>query len=335
MSVDQKVIQKTGRRETVLLEVENLRAYYITEQFGVAKEVKAVEGVSLSVEGSNFLAIVGESGCGKTTLARVLYGAVGSSLLVKEGRVCYRFGDQEYELSPTKNTLKDAWWKEISCIPQGSLSALNPVRRLRDIFYDLTTSHGVVFDEEKIKSHLEMVDLPPYVLRAYPFELSGGMRQRVVIALATFLNPAVIIADEPTSALDVVTQKNILQLLSDIQAALGSMIVFITHDISLIPGLANMMAVMYGGCIVEYGLTESVFTSPLHPYTRFLLSSMPVIGDKTERKPIPGSPVSLIDPPEGCRFYPRCSQGKDVCTELRPDLIEVDFQHWVACYLYR
>ena len=327
---------KVENQTEVRLEVVDLKAYYMTEQYGIVKEVKAVENVSINIEGSNFLAIVGESGCGKTTLARVLYGSVDTFLSIREGRVCYYFGDETYELSSTINTLKDVWWKRISYIPQGSLSALNPVRRLKDIFSDLAISHGIPFEEQKVKAHLEMVNLPSYVLHIYPFELSGGMRQRSVIALATFLNPDIIIADEPTSALDVVTQKEILQLLSSIQTTFKSTFIFITHDISLIPGLANMMAIMYGGCIVECGPIEAVFSKPLHPYTKFLLSSIPKIGDKTEKKSIPGNPVSLINPPPGCRFHPRCPYGREICTDSRPDLVDVDSQHHqVACWLYK
>ncbi|QPM69025.1 ABC transporter ATP-binding protein [Atribacter laminatus] len=216
------------------------------------------------------------------------------------------------------------------------MSSLNPVRRLKDIFSDLANSHGKTFDEQKVKDHLEMVNLPSHVLRIYPFELSGGMRQRCVIALATFLKPDVIIADEPTSALDVVTQRDILQLLSTIQNQSKSTFIFITHDISLVPGLSNMMAIMYGGCIIEFGSTESVFANPLHPYTKFLLSSIPKIGDKTEKKSIPGNPVSLINPPPGCRFCPRCPRGTEVCSDSRPELLNIDSQqHYVVCWLYR
>lgn len=327
---------KIEKQATVRIEVKDLKAYYTTEQYGIVKEVKAVEDVSINIEGSSFLAIVGESGCGKTTLARVLYGAVDSNLSIVEGKVCYYFGDVKYEVSPTNNLLKDVWWEKISYIPQGSLSALNPVRKLRDIFSDLATSHGIAFEEQKVKTHLETVNLPSYVLRMYPFELSGGMRQRCVIALATFLNPYVIIADEPTSALDVITQRDILELLGSIQTNFKSTFIFITHDISLVPGLANMMAIMYGGCIVEFGPTESVFQEPLHPYTKFLLSAIPMIGDKTEKKSIPGNPVSLTNPPPGCRFYPRCPLGREICAELRPNLFEVDScPRQVACWLYR
>ncbi|NSW76379.1 MAG: ABC transporter ATP-binding protein [Candidatus Atribacteria bacterium] len=327
-----------NQHTTVRVEVNNLKAYYLTEQQGVMKEVRAVEDVSFEIEGSKFLAIVGESGCGKTTLAKVLYGFVNSNLSIVEGRVCYSFGEEEYEVSPTNNSLKDVWWEKIAYVPQGSLSALNPVRKLKDIFLDLTRSHGMPFQEEKVKNHLKMVKLPPYVLRMYPFELSGGMRQRVVIALATFLHPSVIIADEPTSALDVVTQRDILRLLKSIQVDAKSTFIFITHDISLVPDLADVMAIMYGGCIVEYGPTEVIFSHPRHPYTQFLLSTVPTIGDRAEKRPIPGNPVSLIDPPQGCRFQPRCPYRESVCAEARPGLLEVETlsgKCWVACWLCR
>jgi len=323
------------KQEAVRIEVKDLKAYYTTEQYGIVKEVKAVEDVSINIEGSSFLSIVGESGCGKTTLARVLYGAVDSSLSIIEGKVCYYFGDVKYEVSPTNNMLKDVWWEKISYIPQGSLSALNPVRKLRDIFSDLAISHNIAFEEQEIKAHLETLNLPSYVLRMYPFELSGGMRQRCVIALATLLNPDVIIADEPTSALDVITQRDILKLLGSLQINFKSTFIFITHDISLVPGLADIMAIMYGGCIVEFGPTETVFKEPLHPYTKFLLSVIPTIGDKAEKKSIPGNPVNLTNPPPGCRFYPRCPLGKEICTESRPNLFKVDTQQrQVACWLY-
>ncbi|MCS7242968.1 ABC transporter ATP-binding protein [Candidatus Caldatribacterium sp.] len=321
----------------VCVEVENLQACYVIEQQGIIKRVKAVDGVSLNIRENSFLAIVGESGCGKTTLARVLYGAVNSNLLVIGGRVCYALGDAKYELSPAVNTLRAVWWEKISYIPQGSLSALNPIRKLRDIFFDLATSHNVPFEEQRVKAHLEMVKLPSYTLRMYPFELSGGMRQRAVIALATFLNPSVIIADEPTSALDVITQRDILRLLKHIQITAKSTFIFITHDIALVPDLADVVAIMYGGRIVEYGPVETVFSSPLHPYTRFLLSATPTIGDKTEKRAIPGTPVSLIDPPPGCRFHPRCPYRGERCVEGEPCLEKTDakiVEHQVACWLY-
>ncbi|HEY8543257.1 MAG TPA: ABC transporter ATP-binding protein [Pseudothermotoga sp.] len=318
------------------VQVNDLKAYYVIEQNGSLKNIKAVDGVSLNIEEYDFLAIVGESGCGKTTLAKVLYGALDPALSIVAGNVRYSYEDCEYEISPTRNTLPKMWWKKISYIPQGSLSALNPIRKVGQIFRDLLSSHDVPFEIKEIEKHIGLVNLSGQVLQMYPFELSGGMKQRVVMALATFLNPRIIIADEPTSALDVVTQRDILGLLSFLHKSKQISFVFITHDISLIPGLANVVAVMYCGCIVEYGLVDEVFSNPLHPYTKFLLSSIPRIGDKSEKKPIPGTVVSLVNPPSGCRFHSRCPYKSDSCENSKPNMIKVGSgRHEVACWLYK
>ncbi|HOJ87591.1 MAG TPA: ABC transporter ATP-binding protein [Pseudothermotoga sp.] len=318
------------------MRVNDLRAYYTVEQNGLPKNIRAVDGVSFEIEEHDFLAIVGESGCGKTTLAKVLYGALDPVLSIVSGSVHYAFDDSEFEISPVQNTLPKAWWKKISYIPQGSLSALNPIRKVGQIFRDLLSSHNVPFEIKDVENHLKLVNLSEQVLGMYPFELSGGMKQRVVMALATFLNPRMIIADEPTSALDVVTQRDILWLLSFLHLSKQISFVFITHDISLIPGLASSVAVMYCGCIVEYGPVDEVFSKPLHPYTKFLLSSIPRIGDKTEKKPIPGAVVSLINPPSGCRFHSRCPNKTDTCENSRPNMIKVGSgRHEVACWLYK
>jgi len=318
------------------VQINDLRAYYIIEQNGLLGSVKAVDGVSLSIEKDDFLAIVGESGCGKTTLAKVLYGALDSTLRIISGSVHFTFEDCEYEISCKKNDLPRAWWKKISYIPQGSLSALNPIRKVEQIFRDLLSSHGLSFDIKTIESHLRSVNLSEQVLKMYPFELSGGMKQRVVIALAILLNPKLVIADEPTSALDVVTQRDILEVLGSLHKAKGISFVFITHDISLIPGLANMVAVMYCGDIVEYGSVDEVFSNPLHPYTKFLLSSIPRIGDKSEKRPIPGAVASPINPPHGCKFHPRCPYRNERCENSKPPMIKVGSdRHEVACWLYK
>jgi len=319
-----------------LVQINDLRAYYTIEQNGVLRSVKAVDGVSLSIEKNDFLAIVGESGCGKTTLAKVLYGALDSTLKIISGNVCLTFEDCEYGISCKENNLPKAWWKKISCIPQGSLSALNPIRKVDQIFRDLLSSHGLPFDTKTVESQLRLVNLSEQVLKMYPFELSGGMKQRVVIALATFLSPKLVIADEPTSALDVVTQSDILELLGSLHKTKEISFVFITHDISLIPGLANTVAVMYCGNIVEYGSVDELFSDPLHPYTRFLLSSVPRIGDKTEKRPIPGATVSLISPPTGCKFHSRCPHRNEMCENSKPPMVKVGSgRHEVACWLYK
>ncbi|MGJ8454647.1 ABC transporter ATP-binding protein [Pseudothermotoga sp. U03pept] len=320
----------------ILVQIDGLKAYYTVEQDGQFRNIRAVDDVSLEIEENDFLAIVGESGCGKSTLAKVLYGALDPALKIVDGNVRLAFGDYKYEISPKGNTLPEAWWERISYIPQGSLSALNPVRKIDQIFRDLLLSHNLPFDIKSIEEHLNLLNLSRQVLKMYPFELSGGMKQRVVIALATFLNPKIIIADEPTSALDVVTQNDILELLSLLHNSKKICFVFITHDISLIPNLANMMVVMYCGNFVESGTVDELFSNPLHPYTRFLLSSIPKIGDKTEKKPIPGSIVSLINPPSGCKFHSRCPYKSDLCGNSKPPMIKVGSnKHEVACWLYR
>lgn len=316
------------------LSVEDLTAHYVTESYGIVKRVYALESVTFQIGEEEFLAIVGESGCGKTTLARIVYGAVTPQLHIVNGSVRYFFGGTTYEISSRQNSVKNLWWKKVSYIPQGSLNVLNPMRRVRDIVKDLETSHGIEIPEEKIKQHLETLKLPSHVLNMYPFELSGGMRQRVVIALATILQPELIIADEPTSALDVVVQYEILQLLKEIQSQRRCSFIFITHDISLIPNLADTLMIMYGGHLVEYGRCKEVLSNPQHPYTRFLISSIPRIGDKREKASIPGYPPDLTNPPPGCRFHPRCPYVKEECLSENPPVLEVGPKHYVKCWLF-
>ncbi|MGB9829094.1 MAG: ABC transporter ATP-binding protein [Thermotoga caldifontis] len=317
------------------ISVNNLTAHYILERYGERKTIHAVEDTTFSMNKRDFLAIVGESGCGKSTLAKVLYGAVNSQLVVVNGTVTYQFEGSEYVVSPSKNTVREIWWKKLSYIPQSSLGVLNPLRKVRYIFLDLFRSHGGDYDQQRVVEHLNAVGLSPRVLDMYPFELSGGMRQRVVIALATLMKPQVIIADEPTSALDVVIQNEILQLLKRIQSETASTLVLITHDISLVPALANKLMIMYGGSPVEFGECRAVLSNPLHPYTKFLISSIPRIGDKTMKRSIPGYPPDLSNPPPGCRFHPRCSFSDRLCEEKRPTLTLVEDDHYVACWKCR
>ncbi|KAF2959459.1 ABC transporter ATP-binding protein [Thermotoga sp. 38H-to] len=314
------------------IQVRDLTAHYIVERYGEKKEIYALEKVSFSLNTNDFLAIVGESGCGKSTLAKVLYGEINNQLVILGGEVNYQFDDVVYTVNTSVNEVKKVWWEKLSYIPQASLSVLNPLRRIRDIFSDMLFSHGKVYEENSIVKHLDDLGLPSHILNMYPFELSGGMRQRVVIALATFMNPGVIIADEPTSALDVVTQNEILQLLKRIHRETDSTFIFITHDISLIPNLANKLMIMYGGTLVEIGETDTVFASPRHPYTKFLISSIPRIGDDTEKQSIPGYPPDLSNPPSGCRFHPRCPFSERKCEEKMPPLELVDGNHYVACW---
>jgi peptide/nickel transport system ATP-binding protein len=218
---------------------------------------------------------------------------------------------------------------------QGSMNVLNPVRRLRRSFADFARPHigGTEKEFEKaVVDHLARVKLDASVLAAYPHELSGGMRQRVTIALATICRPDFIIADEPTTALDVVVQKDVLGMIRGIQREIGSSVLFVTHDMGVHAHLSDRLGIMYAGRLVEEATTGEVFGTPLHPYTRHLISSLPRIGDDVPRKGLEGAPPNLADPPPGCRFHPRCPLAMEVCSHRVPSMIETAPGHRVACF---
>jgi peptide/nickel transport system ATP-binding protein len=217
------------------------------------------------------------------------------------------------------------------------MSVLNPVTKLKSTYRDFIASHvsGKTQDEAfaLAKKHIAELGLPARVMDAYPHQLSGGMRQRVTIALAALLEPAIIIADEPTTALDVVVQRGVVQLLKEVQRRLGNTIVLVTHDMGVHANVADRIGIMYAGKMVEEAPTEQIFGEPLHPYTQYLINSLPKFGDKTPRESVPGSPPSLSDLPSGCPFHPRCPFVMDVCKEKMPDYIPVKANHKVACWL--
>lgn len=321
----------------ILIKLENVRAYYKMRSFETEREVKAVDGVSIEIRENEIIGIAGESGSGKSTLGRVIYGHLEFPLIFVGGTIRYNLDSIEFDNSDVYGIekLKDLRWKSISYIPQSSMNVLNPVRKIRDIFYDIIESHKMdkeVFDA-KIVENLSHFGLSPNILNVYPYQLSGGMRQRVVITLATIFNPKVIIADEPTSALDVVTQLNLLRLFKKIHTENLTSFVFITHDMSIIANLTDRVAIMYAGKIFEIGETSVLFEQPLHPYTKFLIDSIPQIGDKSERSGIPGSAPDLVTPPPGCRFYQRCPFAKEICEKEEPPLVDVGNGHRVACFL--
>lgn len=325
--------------ETILIKVDNVRAYYKMRTFGIEKNVKAVDGVSIEVKENEIIGIAGESGSGKSTLGRVIYGHLDFPLTFINGEIFYNFEGTKFYISPSSfnsEKMKSLRWREISYIPQSSMNVLNPVRKIYKIFNDIIESHNMnrEIDETKIKETLNNFGLPSNIMNLFPYQLSGGMRQRVVIALATLFNPKVIIADEPTSALDVVTQWNLLMLFKKIHFENRSSFIFITHDMSIIANLTDRVAIMYAGKIFEIGNTKDIFNNPIHPYTKFLINSIPEIGDKTEKFSIPGFAPNLIDPPPGCRFSPRCPQVKKICEEKEPSLIEIEKDHKVSCFIY-
>jgi peptide/nickel transport system ATP-binding protein len=327
----------TRAAQRTIVEVDNLKAHYITSAYGVERTVQAVDGISLNVRQGEVYGIAGESGCGKSTLMRMMMGAHKPPLTVIEGAVTYRFDDREIgALSLDENSLRDLRWKEVSYIPQGSMHVLNPVRRIQDIFHDFISAHRPVNRQksrEMTSAYLQELGLPEKVLSAYPHQLSGGMRQRVTIALATILWPRLIFADEPTTALDVVVQRGVVQLLKEIQEKEGSTIVLITHDLGVHANLATRIAVLYAGRLVEEGDTHTILKNPQHPYTQYLIQSLPDLDARSERLSIPGRPPALDNPPGGCRFHTRCPHMIEQCRTIDPEIIELSPGHRAACHL--
>lgn len=326
---------------TNIAEAKNLKAYYITHAYGVERTVKAVDNISLNIKQGEIYGIAGESGCGKSTLLKVLLGAHEPPLTVVDGSVTYLFDDDEIDtLAMTKDNLKVVRWRKVSYIPQGSMHVLNPVRRIKDTFHDFISAHRKVTKGESLemtRDYLRDLGLPEKVLSAYPHQLSGGMRQRVTIALATILWPRLIFADEPTTALDVVVQRGVIELLKEIQIKKESTLVLVTHDMGVHANLANRIAVLYAGKLVEEGDTKTIFNEPRHPYTKYLIDSLPRLDEKKQREGIPGRPPALDNAPGGCRFHPRCPHAMDICRQKEPALITVEnggmSEHRVACFL--
>jgi len=319
-----------------VLKLRDVKAYYETPR----AVVKAVDGVTLDVRENEILGIAGESGCGKSTLLRALYDSLEPPLKIVGGKVEAEMKDdngQTVTLGPGE--IRKHWWTFISYIPQGSMSVLNPVVRIEKQFFDaISRKHRLTNKREireRIGSYLKELQLPVEVLNSYPHQLSGGMRQRVLVALGTFLHPQIVLADEPTTALDVVIQKGILLMLAQVQERMKNSLVIVSHDIGVHYQITHRIAIMYNGKIVEIGPTEPVFAKPLHPYTEMLIQSLPHVGDHKHREGIVGRPPSLIDPPPGCRFAARCPFVMDICREEMPSLLEVEADHFVACYLHR
>jgi len=304
-------------------------------------DVVAVDGVDLTIGAGEILGLAGESGCGKTTIANALMQILRPPARISGGSIFYR-GEDLVQLGTEE--LRKHRWRNVSMVFQSAMNALNPVMRVGDQFVDMMRAHEPVSRRAAVARAgdlLDLVGIDRRRVRAYPHELSGGMRQRVIIAMALALEPELVIMDEPTTALDVVVQREILQQIGDLQRELGFAVLFITHDLSLLFEFANRIAIMYAGEVVEEAPAARLHQFARHPYTLGLIRSFPSLTGPVERMAgIPGSPPDLAAPPEGCRFHPRCPECTGERTELyrlqtsvRPVLHELEPGHRVACHL--
>jgi peptide/nickel transport system ATP-binding protein len=315
-----------------VLTVNNLKLYYFTRK-GV---VKALDDVSFSLKEGETLGLVGESGCGKTTLGMGLLRMPSPPGKIVDGEIII---DNENIIHLKENELrKRIRWNKISMIFQGAMNSLTPVYNIKKQMLETLLNHREMEEEQAlkiIKKYINYVGLSEDVLKRYPHELSGGMKQRVVIATALFLEPKIVIADEPTTALDVVVQAQIINLLKKLKHDLNLSFIFITHDLATEAEVADRIMVMYAGKIAEIGTNDQIYgkQGPSHPYTKGLLGATPKLREKVEELAfIPGTPPDLLNPPTGCRFHERCPVAFDKCILNEPPLKEIEPEHFVACW---
>ena len=311
------------------LSVEDLRVAYHTP----AGAVRAVDGVSFTLREGERFGLAGESGSGKSTTALALMRLIKAPGRIEGGRVL--LGDTDL-LALSDGEMRRVRFAQISLVPQGAMNSLNPVLRIRDQLADTIAAHDTRGGDldARIGGLLEAVGLDRDVMRMYPHELSGGMKQRVCIAMAISLQPKVIVADEPTSALDVVVQRQVIETLGAAQRRLGASIILVGHDVGLMARFVDRIGVMYAGRLVEVGPVGDVIADPLHPYTQLLIASVPDLESKGVFKGIPGLTPSLLSPPTGCPFHPRCPRVFERCPVDKPALREVRPGRWVSCHLY-
>jgi peptide/nickel transport system ATP-binding protein len=309
--------------------VRNLRVYYGTP----GKPVRAVDGVSLEIGESEVVGLVGESGCGKSTLGRGILGLLPDGARA-DGEVIY---DGHNIVRLPAKTVRRLRGPELGLIFQEPMTRLNPLMRISDHFRETLEQHESKLNDREIENRsletLGRMGIPPTRFRQYPHEFSGGMRQRIMIALALVLRPKLIVADEPTTSLDVIVEGQILALLADLKRNFGTALLLITHNLGIVAEACDRVAVMYAGQIVEEGPTRDAFSDPQHPYTRELLRST-ISLDTTELHSIPGAPPNLIDPPSGCRFHPRCPDVMAVCPARNPVETRPDPGRRVLCWLH-
>jgi peptide/nickel transport system ATP-binding protein len=322
-----------ARKSEIVLAVKELSVHYPTPQGAVI----AVNRVSFDIHKGELLGLVGESGCGKTTTAMAILRLLSPPGEIVGGELVLNGKTDLVKLDATH--LRHVRWREVALIPQGAMNSLNPVMRVRDQVADGIRAHETrrasnAEMKERILELFALVGLPSRVYDMYPHELSGGMKQRVCIAMAIALNPSLVVADEPTSALDVIVQRIVAQNLLDIKNRLGVSVLLIGHDMGLMAQLADRMAVMYAGNLVEIAPAKAVLTEPLHPYTQLLIEAVPSIKVRKPLKLTEGLTHDLRFPPPGCIFQARCPFVMEVCRRVAPPLQEIKANHRVACHLY-
>jgi peptide/nickel transport system ATP-binding protein len=313
-----------------MLGVSNLMMYYRT----LKGEVRAVDDVSFSLQKGETIAIIGESGCGKSSLAKSIVRLLPRNVSTYRGKIILD-GVNLMELDE-ETFNREVRWTKITYVPQAALNSLNPVIKIGDQMIEPLLFHRKMDKGEALEraaKALRLVGVSDAFLHHYPFELSGGMKQRVIIAMALLTEPELMILDEPTSSLDVLTQANIMNLLKRIRKEMDLSMIFITHDVALSSELADKVAVMYAGQIVELGNAEEFYRDPKHPYSQKLMESVPTLRRDKELSFIPGSPPSLLNPPKGCRFAERCPFKFDKCSE-DPPITPLDEDSYVKCWLY-
>jgi peptide/nickel transport system ATP-binding protein len=314
-----------------VLRVEDLHVHYATD----AGLIRAAQGVSFSLRGEERLGLVGESGSGKSTTVLALLRMIKPPGRIAGGKIILDGVDL---LTRSEAQMRAMRFADISLIPQGAMNSLNPVMRIRNQIQDTIRYHDRYFPtrlyRERIHQLLDSVGLDPAVADVYPHELSGGMKQRVCIAMGIALEPKVIVADEPTSALDVVVQRQVMETLGHVQTNIGAGLILVGHDMGLMAQFVNTIGVMYAGRLVELRPVEEIFENPLHPYTQMLISSLPSLEGKRQFRGIPGITPSLLNPPPGCAFHPRCPKAMDHCSSIAPTLQTVARGEQVSCHLY-
>jgi len=311
-----------------LLKVEDLRVEFAT----VNGSVKALDGVSFTVNKGEVVGVVGESGSGKTTLGLAILKILPPNGRIVSGKIV--FGGRDLAKLSEEDMTK-VRGKEISMIFQDPMTSLNPTMRIIDhIAEALIVHYGLSKEDARSRAieALTAVGIPENRALDYPHQLSGGMRQRVMIAISYALKPKLLIADEPTTALDVIVQDQILDLLKELRNRQKTSILFITHDLSVVADIADKVIIMYAGKVLEIGSIEQIYYNTLHPYTQGLLKSIPKIGNNSDLYTIPGNPPDMLNPPLGCRFHPRCPFAEEKCRKEEPPLIEVSKDHYVACW---